>query len=137
MQRNRHVLGGKTKERRLTQDPGLLGGFYVACPEQIAVLAKKVMIGHAGDVVAYNSILGVALRQLGVGSRHRFGMVDVKIEELSEGLHGALAIANDGRLVIQSLKQEFLEESVLGGYGRAESQETVWLLADVLDALDA
>ena len=66
---------------------GLISGPCRACSEQFRVLAKQEMIGHSGDVVAHDSILGVALSELGVGFGHSAGMLDVVGEELGEGYY--------------------------------------------------
>jgi hypothetical protein len=71
------------------------------------MLAKQIVIRHAGDVVAHDSVFGGALRKFGVGFGHRFGMLHVKIEKLCEGFYRALAIAHYCGIVIETREEEF------------------------------
>ena len=66
--------------------------------QQFRVQAKHVVVGHAGDVIAYDAVPGALFRLIGVSFGHRFGMLHVKIKKLFESVYGTLAIDDDGRL---------------------------------------
>src|ERR1700680_2525199 len=137
--RDSSLRSERQKEWALFPQPvkPVLRGSRRTCSEQLRVLAKQEMIGHPGDVVADDSILGAALRKLGVGFGHCPGMLHVKIEQLGEGLHRAFAIADNCGIVIQTREQKFLERRVFRGHGCAESREAARLSPDIFNALNA
>ncbi len=66
----------------------------------ICMLAKKELIGHAGDVITNNHITRRHLRKLLIRSRHRTWRFDVESKKFVEALDRAVAVFGDfGSLV--------------------------------------
>src|SRR5260370_17228946 len=101
------------------------------------MLAQEKMISHSGDVIANDSMARLVLRLLGVGFRHGFRMIEIKLKQLSQGFHGPLAVDHDGGLVIKLFEQKVLERGVLLGHLRTESRQAPALVPHLFDALPA
>src|ERR1700686_445454 len=105
--------------------------------KQILVLSQEKMIGHSGNVITYDSMAWPVLGELGVRLRHGFRMIEVELEQLTEGFHGPLAVHHDGRMVVQLFVQKLLERSVFPCHLRAESRQTPRQTPPVFDAVNA
>src|SRR5258708_10749745 len=99
------------------------------------MLAQEKMIGHSRNVIANDSVARPVLRLLGIGFRHGFRMIEIKLKQLSQGFHGPLAVRHDSGLVIKPFEQKFLERGVLPGHPRTESRQALALMPYISDAL--
>src|SRR5580658_2487151 len=69
--------------------------------DELGVLAEQELIGHAGDVVADDSMRSFDLYLARVVWWHGVGMIDVVGEELFERGDGARAILHDGGMIVE------------------------------------
>src|ERR1700719_2330760 len=96
----------------------LPGGRCGIRAQQLPVLSQEIMVGHSGNVITYDAMAGLALGRLAVRLRHSLRMIEIELEQLSQGFHGSLTVHHDGGLVVQPFEQELLERSVSRGHLR-------------------
>ncbi len=94
--------------------------------EMFVMLAKKELIGHAGNVIADDDVARFHLRKFLIGSRHRAVAARVVNEKLFQTLHGAVAVLGDGGMVVDVSKKEALEFAISRSRGFAEAGEAFW-----------
>src|SRR5258708_38853681 len=68
--------------------------------EVLVMLAKKELVGHAGDIVANDDMARFHLREFFVGSRHRAIPAQVVKKKLFQASHGAIAVLGDRGMML-------------------------------------
>src|SRR5260370_17420482 len=76
------------------------------------MLAKKELVGHAGNVIADDDVARLQLRKFFIGSGHRAGSCQEMGEELFETLYRAVAVLGDGGMVVDVSEKEALELTI-------------------------
>src|SRR6266581_2451694 len=103
----------------------------------IRMLAKKELIGHAGDVITNNHITWRHLRKLFIRSRHRTWRFDVESKKFVEALDRAVAVFGDFGPLVNMGVEKTLELSVLRPAFFAEPRQANSGPADIVYRSDA
>ena len=96
------------------------------------VLAKQKLVGHAGDVVAYDDVASFCAGRIFVGWRHRTRRIVIVQKKLFETAYRTVAVFGDGGVVVNVLEEESLQLRVALGKIIAESSEPAWGSANVV-----
>ena len=91
----------------------------------VVVVAQEELIGHAGDVITDDDVPLFHPRELLINGRHRAGSVHIVVKKLCETLHRAIAVLDDGWMVINVGEKEAFELGVAPCRGRAETGEAL------------
>src|SRR5713101_7284677 len=98
--------------------------------EVFAMLAKKELVGHSGDVITNDDVARFHLREFFVSNGHRAFAAQVINEKLFQALHGAIAVLGDRRMVVDVSEKKALQIAILRSRGVAEASEANWCLAN-------
>src|SRR5260370_36304457 len=94
--------------------------------QMFAMLAKKELICHAGDVIANDDVPRFRLRKFFIRSGHRARTARVVNEKLFQTPHRAVAVLGDGGIVVDMGEQKALELAISRRFGLAETREAFW-----------
>ena len=96
------------------------------------VLAKQKLVGHSGDVVAYDDVAGFCAGRFFVRGRHRARRIEIVQKKLFEAADGAVAVFGDGGMVVNMLEEKALQLRVALGKRIAETGKPAWGSANVV-----
>src|SRR6266436_1054086 len=101
------------------------------------MLAKKKLIGHAGNIIANDDVPRFLLRKVFIGGGHRPVAAQVVNEKLFQALHGAVAVFGDGGMIVNVREEETLELAIASSRSAAETGKRLWRPANIIHGGDA
>ena len=99
--------------------------------------AEKELIGHAGNVIAYDDVTQLRVGELFVRGRHGARRVEVVHKEFLEAAHGAVAVFGDGGMIVDVLEEEVLEAAIMLRCVIAKASEAMRGATDIVNRDDA
>jgi len=100
--------------------------------EMFLVLAKQKLVGHSGDVIAYDDVAGFRAGRLFMRSGHGTRRIEVIEKELLEAADGTVAVFGDGGVIVDVLEEEAFQFRVALGKRIAETSKPAWGAANVV-----